>query len=410
MRAATLRHRLFAVASFALVVVAAIDARRAHDEPSVEDRLGRVATVQPTPRIVRGLAGLAESSGCVPSERPTPLPALPAAVTVRVVDVGGPVHAGPVVVPGQRVLVVTTTGRLVLLRADGTVEVERSLSSGTVATPLVLADGSVMVGTEDGVWERVDPRGRTLSRGRLAGPIEGFSRAPDGGVVVVAGERVVFFDADSNLRVAHHLGARSVTRAAVSRDGTVYVGTQDERLVAIAADGRERWSLRLRADLDAAPTLAPDGVVYAATDDGTVVAVAPDGAVRFAVNVGAPVRSSLAFMRRGALVFGTQGPRPRLFALDGASGRLRWVRAMRFTDGPEDGLAGRIVLDTEDTVLVGGDDDALHRIDALGHPMPRLPAHGDVRGEPTALADGTVVFGSLDGSVRFVRAQVAIER
>lgn len=236
---------------------------------------------------------------------------------------------------------------------------------------------------------------------RLGARVERTVPAPGDGFVAVADRRLLFLGPAYEVRASCELGARSLSRPAVSADGTAYVGTQDERLLAVAPDGRPRWAYRARADLDAAPAIAPDGAVFAAGDDGRVLALEPDGRVRFVVDVGAPVRGALAVSRKGLVLVGTMGPRPRVVALDARTGARRALHRLAFTDGPDEGISGGLAEDASGNLYVAGDEERILVLSPGLRPVRELTTHCPVADPPVVVA-GTVAY-RCEGSnaVRF---------
>jgi outer membrane protein assembly factor BamB len=125
-----------------------------------------------------------------------------------------------------------------------------------------------------------------------------------------------------------------VSSPAIGADGTVYVGSFDSRLYALdPSTGAIRWSFKTSDHVYASPALLQDRAgatraVYFASADGSVYALTPGGRLVWRYGTGEPVRSSPALgaaphPERSHIVY-VGSSNGRLYALDAATGRLRW--------------------------------------------------------------------------------------
>ena len=125
-----------------------------------------------------------------------------------------------------------------------------------------------------------------------------------------------------------------ISSPAIGSDGTVYVGSFDSRLYALdPATGAVRWSFATSDHIYASPALGQDragatDAIYVASTDGSVYALSPSGRLMWRYDTGAPVRSSpvlgrMPSGRPGEIVY-VGSSNGRLYALDAATGRLRW--------------------------------------------------------------------------------------
>ncbi len=71
-------------------------------------------------------------------------------------------------------------------------------------------------------------------------------------------------------------GPSKASSAAIGRDGTIYVGSQDHFLYAINPDGSYKWSFETGGEISDIPTIAADGTVYIGPQDGKIYAIKGD--------------------------------------------------------------------------------------------------------------------------------------
>jgi outer membrane protein assembly factor BamB len=172
---------------------------------------------------------------------------------------------------------------LYVVDARGERRFAADLGSDLDGGPAVAADGSLIVGADDGVLRALSPRdGRVLWARRL-GPALRSAPVPAGGRVVVA---------TRGLRPALHLlDARTGEPLArlglglsdapaqlsgaprVDASGRVYVGTRADGLIGFDPRGREMFRVAAAGRVRSTPALATDGTLYFGSDDGRLYAV-----------------------------------------------------------------------------------------------------------------------------------------
>ncbi len=152
------------------------------------------------------------------------------------------VRGGALVLEDGAVIVGADDGHLRCARTDATLRWDVLLGSprgnvGIRGTPALGRDGTVIVGTEDGAIHGV--------------------RASDGAEM---------------FQVATLGPVRSSAR--IDADGWIYVGSEDDRVWALRPDGTLAWTATLGADVDTTPAIPVDGMLVAGCDDGGIYALA----------------------------------------------------------------------------------------------------------------------------------------
>jgi outer membrane protein assembly factor BamB len=184
--------------------------------------------------------------------------------------------------------------------ATGVPAWQASVDGTVAASPLLTADGKMLVGGFDGFLRCYDqasgmPCWTFGARDHLyASP----AQQPDGTIVQPSADGTVYgLDPDSGA-LRWQFDTRDAIRSspAVDADGNVYVGSGEGRLFVLGAGGALRWSMRLidgpRDDLNASPALGPDAVIIAG-ESGEVFSIPYDWCLR-------PESSSDGRCRRGS--------------------------------------------------------------------------------------------------------------
>lgn len=229
-------------------------------------------------------------------------------------------------------------------------------------------------------------------------------------------------------------------------NGIVYIVPRDRSVLALRADtGQKVWTFARQAYVDGYPTVS-GGTVYVGTDDGFIYSFgAADGHLQWSFQ--APGNQSHIYLPPavvdGAVYFGTSGDDHGVYALDAATGRPRWHRAMPVgLDGTPLVAGGVLYLGAENgnlyalrasdgaplwhfttgqtiqaqpalaggTVYVGSFDDTLYALDAgTGKPRWRYKTGDSIWSTP-AVAGGIVYVGSLDGTLTALDAAAGAVR
>ncbi|MDP3276762.1 MAG: PQQ-binding-like beta-propeller repeat protein [Deltaproteobacteria bacterium] len=174
----------------------------------------------------------------------------------------------------SQVIVIPVDHILRWLDARNGRELRRVLVPSLVeSAPLVLDDGVVVVGSEDGHVRAYRPDATLLWDHALSAPVRSTPTFARDRSVVVGGDDLhvrALDPATGNERWSVRTGGFVRAAATIDRDGWIYVGSEDDRLYAIGPDGALRWSLTMSADLDDRALIVQDGVMAVGTDDGAL--------------------------------------------------------------------------------------------------------------------------------------------
>jgi len=315
--------------------------------------------------------------------------------------VGGAVTAQVTSSPDEQTLYVATLdGNVIALaREDGKPRWSVALGERVYSAPLVRDDGTVYVGSDAKKLVALSPAGAVLWRLEVDGEADtGAVFAKDGSIVFSAGASVLSVRRGGDVAWRFTAKGKVFTAPAVTENGLVIVGSQDDRVYGIDATGAAAWSTALGADVDGAAVVGDDGGIYVGTDKGEVVRLDPGGKVVWRTPVGGYVRGVLSLARNGDVLAGTYGPVPHVVRL-APDGLIRGAFAIKGTGAKEFGIHGGPLEDADGTLYFGAQDDAAYAIDAEGGLRWRFPTGADVDAPLTMLSDGSLVVASEDGTI-----------
>ena len=224
------------------------------------------------------------------------------------------VDAGPTIGPDG--VVYTGGDGIYAINPDGTLRWRFPTNGHVASAPTLLADGTVIAGSQDDLIYAIAPDGLKRWDFRTGGDVE--------------------------------------SSASVGDDGTIYIGSDDRKLYALNQDGTLRWAFNTGGDLRASPALGT-GVVYIGSFDAQIYAIRTDGTLSWTFRAGDRIVSSALIDAKGAILFGSQDD--RLYALE-PDGRLRWSAEL---GGDVDSSP---ILAADGTIFVGSDDRKLYALRA----------------------------------------------
>jgi outer membrane protein assembly factor BamB len=189
---------------------------------------------------------------------------------------------------------------------------------------------------------------------------------------------------------------------AISREGTIYIGSEDGNLYAINPDGTIKWKFKTDNYIESSPAIGSDGTIYFGSMDHGVFAVKADGTMRWKYDVGdasdfgAVVASSPAIGADGTVYVGYGSSENGGFGYTGAvdnkvlainpDGTNKWV----FTTSSY--VESSPAIGADGTVYVEGDDGTLYAINPDGKQRWAFMTGGSTS-VPAIGANGTIYVG-----------------
>jgi outer membrane protein assembly factor BamB len=312
-------------------------------------------------------------------------------------EAGTRVYASPVLGADGEVLIGDTRGRFRALRSeDGTIAWTVSGLGSVRATAAVAEDATVYVGTESGVMLALEARNQGKEKFRVTAR-SGIVTAPaiaDNGDVIWAAqdEELRRMNARGSLIWQKGYGGEIRSAPAIAPDGTVYVGAGGNVVAVNGGSGDVKWTAGTGGSVFASPAIGPDGTVYIGADNGKLLAYSPSGAPKWEYQTGAPILGSAAVSADGIVYVGSSDATVYAFAPNGE--RLSSYRAL-------DAVEGSIALGADGTVYAGSKDNRLYAL--RDNVRSVTPSAADrISGEVVRDPASGRVFVIVDGQRRFI--------
>jgi outer membrane protein assembly factor BamB len=193
------------------------------------------------------------------------------------------------------------------------------------SSPVVGADGTIYVGSENGNLYAVNPDGTqkwhlaTGTSDRFSSPAIGI----DGTIYVGTHYSLDAVRSDGTVKWSFATGYYVFSAPAIGTDGTIYFGSGDGNLYAVNPNGTEKWKSLTGSWIYSAPTVGADGTIYVGSGDNHLYALTDGGqgivTQKWAFAIANP--SSSAIGTDGTIYVGSGGG--GIYALN-SSGALKW--------------------------------------------------------------------------------------
>jgi len=250
-------------------------------------------------------------------------------------------------------------------------------------------DGSVYVGSADGVVCALNSDGSEKWRFDAKASIAGDIAIDDAGFIYIAARSLYALSPEGTLQWKLPSTTGAVSSVALGSDGTLYVSV-DSNLCAVTRKGVIKWKVPVlgRTPL-LGPVVGPDGSIYVdGYKRGSAIsrmdAFTPEGVLRYQFEVKTIFRSSPAVDHDGTLYI-VGGP-STLYALS-ADGRLKWTfEKGNLTDTP--------IIGEDHTIYIGSLDGLLYALNPDGTLKWTYRAPGGILGSPVIDAEGVISFAS----------------
>ena len=259
--------------------------------------------------------------------------------------------------------------------------------------PTVGRDGTLHVGSRDGVLTALGPEGNVLWTFSAGAPVmTDPALGLDGRVYVGAGRAVVAVDAGGTQLWRTGAGGEVGSSPALSPNGRwLYVGTYDWAVLGLdVEDGELLWEFETDGEVLSSPAVAASGVVYVGSHDTRLYALGPEGWSDWFFPTAGEVWGSPLVTRTGRVVFGSNDE--YVYSLS-AFGTKVWEIHVR------GGVWGRPAEGPDGTLYVGSTSRRLYALTPGGDVLWRAETGGLTSSGPVVDAAGTVYVGSTDGKL-----------
>jgi outer membrane protein assembly factor BamB len=324
------------------------------------------------------------------------------------------------------------------------------------SSPVIGADGTIFVASNDGKMYAVDPATGTQK----------WSFSTGSGIIhstaAIGADNTVYFGSGENQKIyalndatgakKWEVAAGGITNSSplIRSDGTLLIGVGDiyagpsasGKLLALnSATGAKIWETPTQGGVESSPSIASDGTVYIGTGAAKLYAInGANGAIKWQANgiyanindLFGGFEASPAIGDDGTVYIGGRQGCDGVYAFDGTTGALKWrvyyfdvrgcpsigpdgtlyiassdesIYALRSSDGSKkwsfltgDQCKSTPILAPNGILYAGSKDGALYALDAAtGVKKWQVGAGNYVFSSPAIAADGTLYFTAFDG-------------
>ena len=178
---------------------------------------------------------------------------------------------------------------------------------------------------------------------------------------------------------------------AIDEQGTIYVGSDDYKVYAIAANGELKWVFATGGYVRSSPSLGHNGVLYAGSFDTHLHALTTSGKEIWSFPTGHYVYSSAAIATDGTVYVGSVDK--KLYALEPETGAVKWS----YQTGSH--IYASPAIGPDNSIYIGSWDDRLYALSPEGKLKWTFPTGNLVQSSPAVGSDGTVYFGSDENKI-----------
>jgi|GEM_PF-4627971 outer membrane protein assembly factor BamB len=330
---------------------------------------------------------------------------------------GGAIVSGPVIAADGTVIVATNNGRIRAIKPDGGDKWQREVGGANFFTqPFINQRGFVVFGAADGSIRAFDPAngdekwkfpidadiGIVAAYGGGSTPARGAPvSSKDYGRTLVPFDGGFVFEINEDGR---YMGVRLATGNVeappmITANSLIVWASTDKNVYGGNSFGGDRWQIAVDAAVVGGPVGGPDSTVYVPTLSGTIFAIDPNkGEIKWKRKVAnGGIRSTASLAPDGTLYVGSDDG--KLYAIDtNNSGAEKWNYS---TGAP---ITSSPLLSGNGLIYIGSNDSNLYVLNSAGQRLAAIKTgQGIDYSSPAIATDGTVYIGSKDGRVYAIK-------
>lgn len=160
------------------------------------------------------------------------------------------------------------------------------------------------------------------------------------------------------------------------------------------------WTFPTGGDVRSGVAVTADGTILFGSDDNKLYALNPNGSQRWAYPTGGDVRSSPLVTSAGAVIVGSDDD--YVYSIDLATGVRNW----RYNASNDVQSSPAVAADG--TIYIGSDSNKLLALSPGGALLWSYTTANDIDSSPAVMADGTIVFGGDDDFVYALKPDLGL--
>ena len=315
-------------------------------------------------------------------------------------ETGGWVDSSPVVLADGSVIIGSGDGALYCVR-NGSLRWKHQTEGSIDSSPAVDANDRVYVGSYDKRLYALTSTGSVKWAFYTLGPIVASPAISQDGTVYVGSldGRVYAVGSNGSLKWYVSTGGQVTSSTAICPDGGICVGSGDGKLYMINTNGTIRWRYRTGSAITASPAIGANGNVYVGSGDGYFYAISPAGVKLWSCSAGQVFESSAAIAIDGVIYAATSADWSQtgyLYAFE-SDGHIKWRAAL------PSGTKSSPAIGKDGIIYIGADDFRLYAFDRNGNLRWSALTQGVVHSSPAVGRDGSICVGSSDGRLYCIK-------
>ncbi|MFW6263075.1 MAG: PQQ-binding-like beta-propeller repeat protein, partial [Thermotogota bacterium] len=176
----------------------------------------------------------------------------------------------------------------------------------------------------------------------------------------------------------------------IGSDGTVYIAVGHKYIYAVDNKGNQLWCKEISAGCYSSPAVDRNGIVYIGDSAGLLHAISPSGETLWTYQTADEIRSSPSVGKSGTIYFGSDDQ--SIYALN-SDGSLKW------TFKTDSFVRSSPALDDQERVYLGSFDGKLYVLNKNGALIWNYDTGSQIRSSPSIYRDGTVYIGAFNGKL-----------
>lgn len=185
----------------------------------------------------------------------------------------------------------------------------------------------------------------------------------------------------------------------VSEEGMIYAGSDDKHLYALSPEGKKLWSFESEGYFVSSPNMDKEGTIYLGCDDFNIYAVNKDGTLKWKFPTEGVVFSSPAIGKDGTIYAGSED---RNFYAINPDGSLRWSFETQHKIGSSPAIG------EDETIYFGGEDMRLYALNPDGTLKWRTELGNYIMSSPAISKEGIIYIGCEDKNLYAIDKEGAI--
>lgn len=262
---------------------------------------------------------------------------------------------------------------------------------GVLPSPVIGADGTIYIGSEDGNLYALYPNGKKKWSFNF-GDIVGYTPTIDSdGIIYIGSSKKLFALYPNGTEKWNYTSENYISSSpAIGSDGTIYFGNY-LKLGALNPDGTLKWNFLTKGIIEfSPPAVGSDGIIYVGSEDGHLYALYPNGTEKWNFTCNDYIFASPAIGSDGTIYIVSGN---KFYSVT-STGNLKWEYSISNTTFPT--LFSSPAIGSNGVIYVGSDNGYLYAFNTDGALKWKYQTGDEIDSSPCIGSDGIIYVGSAD--------------